>query len=112
MGSGGFAIGRARAVGTETPGSPRSLSTGSGICAANDQDREANLSLGEVYQRLDDFVRSDQALGRLLDRSDLPDSEKASALALTARNAVHHWVKEWTGAEADVVSMRTAVTAP
>jgi hypothetical protein len=71
------------------------------IRGANELDREANLALGEAYQRLEEFGRSDQALGRLLERSDLLDSEQASALALIARNTVHHWMKQSKDAGGD-----------
>lgn len=58
-------------------------------------DKEANLLLGTVYQRLDDFAASDACLQRLSGRPNLSDSEHAETFALMARNSKARWQKEW-----------------
>ncbi len=60
-----------------------------------DMDLEANTILGTVYQRLDDLVRSDQALQRALQNNDLSNSDRAEIRALMARNAKTSWEADW-----------------
>ena len=75
------------------------------VRAANEQDPESNLALGKAYQRMSEFVQSDQALKRLLERTDLEDAEQASTLALMGRNSVDHWIKDWqTSASAEAAA--------
>ncbi|HZF07775.1 MAG TPA: tetratricopeptide repeat-containing protein [Thermoanaerobaculia bacterium] len=63
-------------------------------------DLEANFLLGTIYQRLDDLIRSDQAVRRALEFRYLIPSQRAEAHALLARNAKTHWKSDWSQAPA------------
>jgi MinD-like ATPase involved in chromosome partitioning or flagellar assembly len=61
-------------------------------------DKEANLLLGTIYQRLNDLTSSDAALQRVSGRTDLSNAEQAEALALMGRNSKVRWRAEWQDA--------------
>jgi hypothetical protein len=63
----------------------------------NLQDLEANTLLGTIYQRLGDLTRSDLAVDRVLDRTDVVGMDRAEALSLKARNAKGNWRNAWQG---------------
>jgi hypothetical protein len=58
-------------------------------------DLEANLRLGTVYQRLDDLIRSDQAIGRVLAQKPSSANDRAEAYALRGSNAKIRWQADW-----------------
>jgi Tetratricopeptide Repeats-Sensor len=58
-------------------------------------DLEANTLLGTIYQRLDELVRSDQALERALQNSGMSSWDRAEIWALMARNAKTLWDADW-----------------
>jgi hypothetical protein len=58
-------------------------------------DREANLTLGTIYQRLNDLISSTQALDRALASKNLTQHERAEALALQGRNTKTAWEAGW-----------------
>jgi len=58
-------------------------------------DLEANTMPGTVYQRLDDLVRSSQALKRALGNTGIPGWNRAEIRALMGRNEKTHWEREW-----------------
>jgi hypothetical protein len=58
-------------------------------------DLEANLLLGTIYQRLDDLVRSDQAIERVLCQQGSSASDRAEAYALRGRNDKTRWQANW-----------------
>jgi hypothetical protein len=60
------------------------------------QDSAANLLLGTIYERLNDYVASDQAIQRALEQQNLDAIQRAEAHALQARNAKTHWREEWS----------------
>ncbi len=59
-------------------------------------DREANLLLGTIFQRLGDLRRSDQALQRVLDQKGIEPGVRAEAHALLGRNAKARWKEAWS----------------
>ncbi len=59
------------------------------------EDLEANTMLGTVYQRLDDLVRSSQALKRALENTGISGWDRAEIRALMGRNEKTHWEREW-----------------
>ncbi|UCD80488.1 MAG: hypothetical protein JSW26_03390 [Desulfobacterales bacterium] len=61
----------------------------------DDMDLEANTLLGTIYQRLDDLVRSDQALERALQNRGISSWDRAEIRALMARNAKALWEADW-----------------
>ncbi len=65
-------------------------------------DKEANIWLGTVYQRLGEkshdeelLIRSDQALNYVSGHSEVAPAERAEAYALQGRNAKTRWMQEW-----------------
>jgi hypothetical protein len=64
-------------------------------------DREANILLGTIYERLGDLTRSKDALERALKNPDIERSDRAEAYSLLARNAKSLWHEEWEGAPAE-----------
>ena len=77
-----------------------------------DMDLEANTILGTVYQRLDDLVRSDQALRRALQNNDLSNSDRAEIRALMARNAKTFWEADWKEVQEVEVVQKEALASP
>jgi hypothetical protein len=65
----------------------------------NGTDKEANLALSTIYQRLNDLAASDEALQRVSRRADLSEPEAAEVFALRGRNAKARWREEWQGQE-------------
>jgi len=65
----------------------------------NAGDKEANLALGTIYQRLNDLAASDEALQRVSRRPDLSEAEGAEVFALRGRNSKARWREEWQGRE-------------
>ena len=61
------------------------------------EDLEANTLLGTIYQRLQDLKLSDQAIQRVLRRTDVSAQDRAEALTLKARNAKASWRARWEG---------------
>jgi hypothetical protein len=70
-------------------------------------DLEANIRLGTVYERLGDLVLSTQALERALSNPAIKQDERAEAYALMARNSKTRWCEEWEAA----VPLERAATA-
>jgi hypothetical protein len=64
-------------------------------------DLEANIVLGNTYQRLGDLIRSDLALKRALDRKDMEGKDRAESYALLGRNAKARWKGTWIQASPD-----------
>ncbi len=62
------------------------------------EDLEANTHLATVHQRLDDPVRSDQAIQRALTSAEAGGRERAELWALRGRNAKANWRQDWAGA--------------
>lgn len=61
----------------------------------NDMDREANMLLGTIFQRLGDLVSSDQAVERALQNRGISAHDRAETRALMGRNAKTDWAQEW-----------------
>ena len=61
----------------------------------DDMDLEANTVLGTVFQRLDDLIKSDQALQRALQDAKVSGWDRAEIRALMARNAKTLWEAGW-----------------
>jgi hypothetical protein len=58
-------------------------------------DLEANIRLGTVYERLDDLLRSTQALERALKNKTINQNQRAEAYSLIARNFKTRWRNDW-----------------
>jgi hypothetical protein len=78
----------------------------------DDRDVEANTLLGTIYQRLGDLVRSDQALKRALQNSDMSSWDRAEIRALMARNAKTLWEKDWKKREGIADVQKAALSSP
>lgn len=76
------------------------------------EDLEANTMLGTVYQRLDDLVRSSQALKRALGNNGISGRDRAEIRALMGRNEKAHWEREWTQQEGLDAIQTTALISP
>ena len=62
----------------------------------DDDDREANLMLGTIYQRLGDPAASTASIDRVMSRAErLDDEDLAEAKALLGRNAKDRWIEDW-----------------
>jgi hypothetical protein len=72
-------------------------------------DPEANLVLGTIYQRLVDFIQSDQCLQRVLDNPAAHTEQRAEALALRGRNQKAMGRALWKGQ--DQAARRRSVLA-
>jgi hypothetical protein len=70
------------------------------IRARRQDDPEANLMLGTVFQRLGDPVDSTAAIERVIGGKELTRDQVAEARALLARNAKDRWVADWADAPA------------
>ena len=64
-------------------------------------DKEANLLLGTIYQRLGDLAKSEVALRRVAGHPDVPPKERAEAFSLLGRNLKTQWRESWVGLEGD-----------
>jgi tetratricopeptide (TPR) repeat protein len=60
-----------------------------------ENDLEANLLLGTIYERLGKLTDSTQALERALANKEIPKDKKAEAYALQGRNAKTLWRRDW-----------------
>lgn len=78
----------------------------------DDMDLEANTTLGTVYQRLGDLVRSDQALQRALQNSDVSSWDRAEIRALMARNAKTLWEIDWKERQGIDAVQKAALSSP
>ncbi len=58
-------------------------------------DREANLLLGTIYQRLGDLAQSEVALRRVAGHPDSSPKERAEAFSLLGRNLKTQWRDAW-----------------
>ena len=76
------------------------------------KDVEANTMLGTVYQRLDDLVRSSQALKRALGNTGISGWDRAEIRALMGRNEKTYWEREWKQQEGLDAIQTTALTSP
>ncbi len=61
----------------------------------DENDIEANLLLGTVYERMGDLAASDFALERALKGDVLTPEQRAEVHALVGRNAKRRWQKAW-----------------
>jgi hypothetical protein len=61
-------------------------------------DREADLRLGTIYQRLGDLAASDIAVKRAIADPDITDRERAEAYALLGSNEKTRWMSAWKAA--------------
>ncbi|MEM9387488.1 MAG: hypothetical protein AAGA68_20705 [Pseudomonadota bacterium] len=84
------------------------------IVTNDPDDIDANLALGNIYERLfrqdhqsDTLIKSDQAIERVLARTDLAKSLRAEAEALRARNLKSRW-RQRVEAAPDLASSRAA----
>ncbi|HYV13593.1 MAG TPA: tetratricopeptide repeat-containing protein [Pyrinomonadaceae bacterium] len=75
-------------------------------------DVEANTLLGTIYQRLGDLTSSDQALQRVLTRTELAKEARAEVRSLLGRNAKSHWTDEWRQATTLPDRQRRALVSP
>jgi hypothetical protein len=78
----------------------------------DDIDLDANKTLGTVYQKLGDRVRSDQALERTLKHKNVSISDLAEIRALLARNAKAEWERDWLGNSNPDSARKAALTSP
>ena len=78
----------------------------------DDMDREANILLATIFQRLDDLVSSDQAVERALESEDLSAADRAEIRALMGRNAKSQWKLAWANATELQSTQRAALTTP
>ena len=76
------------------------------------EDLEANTMLGTVYQRLDDLVRSSQALKRALGNKGISGWDRAEIRALMGRNEKTHWESEWKQQEGLDAIQTVALISP
>ncbi|MBA2306149.1 MAG: hypothetical protein H0W08_26465 [Acidobacteria bacterium] len=60
-------------------------------------DREANLLLGTIYQRLGDLAKSEVALRRVAGHPDASPKDRAEAFSLLGRNLKMQWRESWQG---------------
>jgi hypothetical protein len=66
------------------------------------EDLEANIKLGTIYERLNDLVKSTEALNRALSNKAIEHGDRAEAYSLLARNFKTRWRKGWEGKAKDV----------
>jgi hypothetical protein len=62
----------------------------------SENDVEANLLLGTIYQRLDDLTASDHAVQQALETTELTPRQRAEACALRGSNAKTRWRAQWS----------------
>jgi len=87
-------------------------STWEGVRKQYPLDVEANTMLGTIYQRLGDLTSSDQALQRVLTRTELDKKDRAEARSLLGRNAKSRWTDEWRQATSLPDRQRRALVSP
>jgi hypothetical protein len=76
------------------------------------RDRQANLKLGTVYQKLGDLARSSQALDRALAEPGLSAWDRAEARALQGSNAKSPWEEDWRNVEDRAERQAAALRSP
>ena len=91
---------------------PGAKATWEAVRKYDDMDLGANTFLGNIYQRLGDLVRSDQALKRALQNSDMSSWDRAEIRALMARNAKTLWEKDWKTLEGIADVQKAALSSP
>ena len=64
-------------------------------------DREANLRLATVYQRLGDIPKSLEAQRRVMAQTDAPASDLAEAYSLLGSTLKEQWRTSWKASQAD-----------
>ena len=64
-------------------------------------DREANLRLANVYQRLGDLPKALEALRRVTGQTDAPAGDLAEAYSLSGSTLKDEWRASWRGSPAD-----------
>src|SRR5215208_176678 len=69
--------------------------TWEGVRDNDPNDKEANIRLGTIYQRLDKLVESDLALKRVLGDMSTTEKERAEGHSLIASNSKGKWRSEW-----------------
>ena len=77
-----------------------------------DMDVEANTLLGTIFQRLGDFVNSDQAIERALQNKESSPTERAEIRALMGRNAKNQWERSWAALTPVDHAQKSALTSP
>jgi hypothetical protein len=77
----------------------------------DDYDLEANIALGNIYQRLDDLTSSDQALERALRVATEP-VDLAEIHGQLGRNKKDRWVRTWSKAASAEDKARNAIDSP
>jgi tetratricopeptide (TPR) repeat protein len=78
----------------------------------NPRDRQANLKLGTVFQKLGDLTRSSQALDRALAEPGLSAWDRAEARALQGSNEKSHWEEDWRKVEERAERQSVALRSP
>jgi hypothetical protein len=78
----------------------------------DDVDREANILLGTIFQRLEDLVSSDQAVERALQSKEISAADRAEIRALMGRNAKAQWKLAWANAGDAESTQRAALATP
>lgn len=69
--------------------------TWNAIRAEDPDDVQANLRLGNLYQKLGRVAESDQALDRVEARGSLASEERSELRSLRGSNEKTHWINEW-----------------
>jgi len=69
--------------------------TWEGVRNNDSNDKEANLALGTIYQRLDELTESNIALQRVLNAMTTTEKERAEAHSLIGSNSKGKWKAEW-----------------
>ena len=64
-------------------------------------DREANLRLGTIYQRLGDFTKATEARRRVTEQVDVPARDLAEAYSLLGSSLKDQWRASWSGVPPD-----------
>jgi hypothetical protein len=77
----------------------------------DDYDLEANIALGNIYQRLDDLTSSSQALDRALKAATSP-ADLAEIHGQLGRNKKDLWTRSWSNAASDEEKARNAIDSP
>lgn len=91
---------------------PGAKATWQAVREYDDMDREANILLGTIFQRLDDLVSSDQAVERALESEDLSAADRAEIRALMGRNAKAQWKPAWAHSGDVDSTQKAAVSTP
>lgn len=80
------------------------------VCRNNrENDIEANLLLGTIYERLGKLTESTQALDRALSVKEIARDKKAEAHSLKGRNDKRLWRAEWEAAPDDAARATAAL---